>query len=129
MWWDACAVSTKTYEAIVKGQNIPTPGIPESFKVLVKELQSLCLDIRVLDEEGGEIDITGLGEDDTPSYNSIEEVERAADRELERAGKEDSDEESESEDYEDYDDEFESEEDTDEYAFDDSDDSDDYGDE
>jgi len=120
---------TKTYEAIVKGQNIPTPGIPESFKVLVKELQSLCLDIRVLDEEGGEIDIAGLGEDDTPSYNSIEEVERAADRELERAGKEDSDEESESEDYEDYDDEFESEEDTDEYAFDDSDDSDDYGDE
>ncbi|HHX72158.1 MAG TPA: DNA-directed RNA polymerase subunit beta, partial [Clostridiales bacterium] len=47
----------KTYEAIVKGQNIPTPGVPESFKVLVKELQSLCLDVRVLDKNGNEIDI------------------------------------------------------------------------
>ena len=47
----------KTYESIVKGQNIPTPGIPESFKVLIKELQSLSLDVRVLDEEGGEIDL------------------------------------------------------------------------
>ena len=45
----------KTYEAIVKGNNIPQPGVPESFKVLVKELQSLCLDIRVLDENGEEI--------------------------------------------------------------------------
>ena len=42
----------RTYESIVKGHNIPQPGVPESFKVLVKELQSLCLDIRVLDEEG-----------------------------------------------------------------------------
>ena len=41
----------KTYEAIVKGHNVPKPGVPESFKVLVKELQSLCLDIKVLDEE------------------------------------------------------------------------------
>ena len=47
----------KTYESIVKGQNIPTPGIPESFKVLIKELQSLSLDVRVLDEEGAEIDL------------------------------------------------------------------------
>ncbi|MBQ4128842.1 MAG: DNA-directed RNA polymerase subunit beta [Ruminococcus sp.] len=47
----------KTYESIVKGQNIPTPGIPESFKVLIKELQSLSLDVRVLDENGGEIDL------------------------------------------------------------------------
>ncbi len=47
----------KTYEAIVKGQNEPKAGIPESFKVLVKELQSLSLDVRVLDEEGGEIDL------------------------------------------------------------------------
>ena len=39
----------KTYEAIVKGHNVPKPGVPESFKVLVKELQSLCLDIKVLD--------------------------------------------------------------------------------
>ena len=47
----------KTYEAIVKGQNIPAPGIPESFRVLIKELQSLALDVRVLDESGEEIDI------------------------------------------------------------------------
>ncbi|MPN14453.1 DNA-directed RNA polymerase subunit beta [bioreactor metagenome] len=45
----------KTYEAIVKGHNVPQPGVPESFKVLVKELQSLCLDVRVLDRDGGEI--------------------------------------------------------------------------
>ena len=42
----------RTYEAIVKGHNVPKPGVPESFKVLVKELQSLCLDIRVLDAAG-----------------------------------------------------------------------------
>ena len=47
----------KTYESIVKGQNIPTPGIPESFRVLIKELQSLSLDVRVLDQQGEEIDI------------------------------------------------------------------------
>ncbi|MEF2919476.1 MAG: DNA-directed RNA polymerase subunit beta [Acutalibacteraceae bacterium] len=47
----------KTYEAIVKGQNIPTPGIPESFKVLIKELQSLSLDVRVLDKDENEIDL------------------------------------------------------------------------
>ncbi len=47
----------KTYEAIVKGQNVPKAGIPESFKVLVKELQSLSLDVRVLDEAGDEIDL------------------------------------------------------------------------
>ncbi|MBQ7399327.1 MAG: DNA-directed RNA polymerase subunit beta [Clostridia bacterium] len=45
----------KAYEAIIKGQNIPTPGVPESFKVLIRELQSLALDVRVLDEEGNEI--------------------------------------------------------------------------
>ncbi len=54
----------KTYEAIVKGQNIPTPGVPESFKVLVKELQSLALDVRVLDRDGNEIELAKLGEDD-----------------------------------------------------------------
>ncbi len=47
----------KTYEAIVKGQNIPKPGIPESFKVLIKELQSLGLDVKVLDRDNGEIDL------------------------------------------------------------------------
>jgi DNA-directed RNA polymerase subunit beta len=54
----------KTYEAIVKGNNIPTPGVPESFKVLVKELQSLCLDIRVLDENGNEIELKDDDDDD-----------------------------------------------------------------
>ncbi|MCD8090733.1 MAG: DNA-directed RNA polymerase subunit beta [Clostridiales bacterium] len=47
----------KTYEAIVKGQNIPEPGIPESFKVLLKELQALCLDIKILNENNEEVDI------------------------------------------------------------------------
>ena len=47
----------KTYEAIIKGDNIPEPGIPESFKVLLKELQSLALDVKVLDENGEEVDI------------------------------------------------------------------------
>jgi len=54
----------KTYEAIVKGNNIPTPGVPESFKVLVKELQSLCLDVRVLDKDGSEIELKDDDEDD-----------------------------------------------------------------
>jgi len=47
----------KTYESIVKGQNIPQPGIPESFKVLVKELQALALDVKVLDKDNNEIDL------------------------------------------------------------------------
>ena len=54
----------RTYEAIVKGHNIPKPGVPESFKVLVKELQSLCLDVRVLDENGVKIELKGDDGDD-----------------------------------------------------------------
>ena len=54
----------KTYEAIVKGHNVPKPGVPESFKVLVKELQSLCLDIKVLDENGDEIELKEDDDDD-----------------------------------------------------------------
>ncbi len=54
----------KTYEAIVKGHNVPKPGVPESFKVLVKELQSLCLDVRVLDAQGEEIELREEDEDD-----------------------------------------------------------------
>ena len=55
----------KTYEAIVKGENIPKSGIPESFKVLVKELQSLGLDIKILDHEMNEIDLdTSMDDDD-----------------------------------------------------------------
>ena len=60
----------KAYEAIVKGQNIPTPGVPESFKVLVKELQSLALDIRVLDKDGNEIEMTSFT-DDAPETPNI----------------------------------------------------------
>ena len=58
----------KTYEAIVKGANIPKPGVPESFKVLVKELQALCLDIRVLDEKGNEIELKDEDEDEEIGY-------------------------------------------------------------
>ena len=47
----------KTYEAIVKGENIPKPGIPESFKVLIKELQSMGLDLSILDKDNNEIDL------------------------------------------------------------------------
>ncbi|MEG1887206.1 MAG: DNA-directed RNA polymerase subunit beta, partial [Oscillospiraceae bacterium] len=54
----------KTYEAIVKGQNVPKPGIPESFKVLIKELQSLGLDVKVLDQYNGEIDLKQTFDDD-----------------------------------------------------------------
>ena len=54
----------KTFEAIVKGENVPTPGVPESFKVLVKELQSLALDVRVLDVDGNEIDLKQNFDDD-----------------------------------------------------------------
>ena len=54
----------KTYEAIVKGENIPEPGVPESFKVLIKEMQSLGLDIKVLSEDRGEIAIKETDDDD-----------------------------------------------------------------
>ena len=54
----------KTYEAIVKGQNVPKPGVPEAFKVLIKELQSLCLDIKVLNINNEEIDLKQKFEDD-----------------------------------------------------------------
>ena len=52
----------KTYEAIIKGDNIPEPGIPESFKVLLKELQSLGLDVTVLDDEGNEVELMETSE-------------------------------------------------------------------
>jgi DNA-directed RNA polymerase subunit beta len=53
----------KTYEAIVKGENIQEPGVPESFKVLVKELHSLCLDVKVLSEDQKEIELKEIEED------------------------------------------------------------------
>ena len=65
-----------TYEAIVKGKNIPTPGVPESFKVLVKELQALALDIKVLDKNGMEIELSTLTDDTVPdsSYTTSEDL-------------------------------------------------------
>jgi DNA-directed RNA polymerase subunit beta len=54
----------KTYEAIVKGENVPEPGIPESFKVLIKELQSLCLDVKILSEDAKEIEIKETDDDE-----------------------------------------------------------------
>ncbi len=61
----------KTYEAIVKGENIPEPGVPESFKVLLKELQSLGLDIRVLTEDLKELEIEeDLDDDGEPGSQS-----------------------------------------------------------
>ncbi len=64
----------KTYEAIVKGENIPRSGVPESFKVLVKELQSLALDIRILNELGEEIDLDAATDDDDDSTVDREEL-------------------------------------------------------
>ncbi len=61
----------KTYEAIIKGENIPEPGIPESFKVLLKELQSLSLDIRVLDENRNEVEIVETTDYSNTEMNSI----------------------------------------------------------
>ena len=68
----------ETYEAIVKGQNVPKPGIPESFKVLIKELQSLGLDVKVLDGEQNEIDLRSNFDDDVTaqvvSYESDDDI-------------------------------------------------------
>ncbi len=76
----------RTYESIVKGRNIPQPGVPESFKVLVKELQSLCLDVRVLDKDGQEIELKDDEDDDfAPTFGSVENS-RSDDREFERSG-------------------------------------------
>ncbi len=61
----------KTYEAIVKGENIPEPGVPESFKVLIKELQSLCLDVKVLSEDDQEIEIREVEEDITETAKEL----------------------------------------------------------
>ncbi len=62
----------KTYESIVKGENVPTPGIPESFKVLIKELQSLTLDVSVLDKDGNEIQIKEMDDDEYEDYDTVD---------------------------------------------------------
>ena len=54
----------KTYEAIVKGENVPEPGVPESFKVLIKELQSLGLDVKILNAEDREIEMRDLEDEE-----------------------------------------------------------------
>ena len=114
---DDVAGRVKTYEAIVKGQNIPTPGIPESFKVMVKELQALCLDIRVLDEDGETVDLSSVIEDDAPVFNNIEEVERSVDAEREKAAEDSEDDEEFDEEFDDEDDVFDDED----YIFDEED--------
>jgi len=62
----------KTYEAIVKGENIPEPGIPESFKVLIKELQSLALDVKIIGEDSGEIELKESIDDDVAEFDFAE---------------------------------------------------------
>jgi DNA-directed RNA polymerase subunit beta len=78
----------KVYEAIVKGENIPEPGIPESFKVLIKEMQALCLNVRVMNEKGEEVEIRELDEDAFRTTESLgidlSRPERGTDEEDER---------------------------------------------
>ena len=76
----------KTYEAIVKGHNVPQPGVPESFKVLVKELQSLCLDIQVLDENMEVIELADDDEDEADFIRPMEQAVSGADDEFTAAG-------------------------------------------
>ena len=69
----------KTYEAIVKGENIPEPGTPESFKVLTKELQALALNVKLLDENNNEVVLA----ENTDDYDDYRQIERMADNEKE----------------------------------------------
>jgi len=76
----------KTYEAIVKGHNVPKPGVPESFKVLVKELQSLCLDVRVLDKNMEEIELRDEEDEDVFAKFHRDEETYVMDTDLDSAG-------------------------------------------
>ena len=70
----------KAYEAIIKGQNIPTPGVPESFKVLTRELQALALDVRVLDKNGEEIQLSSLcNEEEVSPYKRNDDIDLFSD--------------------------------------------------
>ena len=86
----------KTYEAIVKGENIPEPGVPESFKVLIKELQALCLDVKVLNDDNQEIKLKESVDEDADELEvNIEGTENQPEEKEEKEeekGKEDSDE-------------------------------------
>ena len=64
----------KTYESIVKGQQISKPGVPESFRVLVKELQALGLDMKVLDENDEELKLEDMDDDDRMNFNDVEKM-------------------------------------------------------
>lgn len=70
----------KAYEAITKGKPIPKPGVPESFRVLVKELQSLGLDLRVLDDEDKEVDLRDLDEGEDGAIIHVDDLEKARER-------------------------------------------------
>jgi len=61
----------KTYEAIVKGENVPEPGVPESFKVLIKELQSLGLDVKIMNSEDREIEMRDLEDEDDANQSDV----------------------------------------------------------
>ncbi len=76
----------KTYEAIIKGDNIPEPGIPESFKVLLKELQSLALDVRVLRDDNTEVEIMESSDYGDTNLNHIIEGDRYSNREEDFSG-------------------------------------------
>ncbi|MBR5942649.1 MAG: DNA-directed RNA polymerase subunit beta, partial [Clostridia bacterium] len=76
----------KTYESIVKGQNVPTPGVPESFKVLIKELQSLVLDVKVLDKDMNEIDLKEVSDEDAVAYVDAPPEYGASDEDFEGSG-------------------------------------------
>ncbi|MFP3361461.1 hypothetical protein R0K17_29575, partial [Planococcus sp. SIMBA_143] len=68
----------KTYEAIVKGENVPKPGVPESFRVLMKELQSLGLDVNILDDQDEEVEMRDTEEDDASNQMNLSEKTSAA---------------------------------------------------
>ena len=72
----------KTYEAIVKGNNIPTPGVPESFKVLVKELQALCLNVNILDKDGNLVELQDEDDDEDYVTDMKDEIYSADDDEI-----------------------------------------------
>jgi DNA-directed RNA polymerase subunit beta len=102
---DDVAGRVKTYEAIIKGENIPEPGIPESFKVLLKEFQSLGLDVRVQDEDGNEVDL-GESADYDRDLRSALEGDRKYTGDLEEHGYSGVDEQGELTELEDQQDEF-----------------------
>ena len=63
---------TKTYEAIVKGKDLPEPGIPESFRVMVHELQALALDVRMMDDEGNEMDLKQMEQEELKEETTLD---------------------------------------------------------